>query len=172
MLVLVEGVDGSGKTTLVRKLFEKGYCCKRVFRNGNKEARKFYNYAYRDGIVVLDRSFISDYVYRQTDLQPREDLDLEQIGNILNGDVAIIHCVNAYHYDDAMERGEDNITDKDTSEWIASLYCDAMKVFTLFTNVKVFIYDYHNTTVDEVDKFIKEVYNECKKDKTDEYSVE
>lgn len=161
MLVLVEGVDGSGKTTLVKKLFEKGYCCKRVFRNGNKEAGNFYKYAYRDGIVVLDRSFISDYVYRQTDLQPREDLDLEGIGSILNGNVAIIHCVNAYHYDDAMERGEDNITDKDTSEWIASLYCDAMKVFALFTSAKIFTYDYHNTTVDQVDKFIKEVYDEC-----------
>lgn len=171
MLVLVEGVDGSGKTTLVRKLFEKGYCCKRVFRNGNAEARKFYNYAYRDGIVVLDRSFISDYVYRQTDLQPREDLDLEQIGNILNGDVIIIHCVNQYHYLDAMERGETNITDRETSDWIASLYCDAMKVFALFTNAKVFPFDYHDTTADEVDKFIKEVYNERKKDKTDEYSV-
>lgn len=172
MLVLVEGVDGSGKTTLVRKLFEKGYCCKRVFRNGNAEAKKFYGYAYRDGIVVLDRSFISDYVYRQTDMQPREDLDLQQIGNILNGDVAIIHCVNNNHYEDAMERGEDNITDKDTSDWIASLYYDAMRVFSTFTDAKIFTYDYHNTTVDEVEKFIKEVYDEFKKDNSEEYPLE
>lgn len=160
MLVLVEGVDGTGKTTLVRELFERGFCCKRVFRNDNHEAAKFYNYAHHDGLVVLDRSFITDLVYRMVDELPMEDQDLEQIGKILNGDVLIIHCVNPYHYEDAMERGEDNIVDRELSNRIHDLYRTFMIMFVKFTKARIVLYDYHTTSVDNIVNEIKEVYNE------------
>ena len=162
MLVLVEGVDGTGKTTLVRELFERGFCCKRVFRNDNFEAAKFYNYAYHDGLVILDRSFISDLVYRMVDELPMEDQDLASIGNILSGNVLIIHCVNPRHYDEAMARGEDNITDRGLAERINDLYFTFMTMFSKFTNARIVQYDYHTTSVDNIVNEIKEVYNEFK----------
>lgn len=160
MLVLVEGVDGTGKTTLVRKLFERGFCCKRVFRNDNCEAAKFYNYAHHDGLVILDRSFISDLVYRMVDFLPMEDQDLASIGNILSGKVLIIHCVNPFHYDESMARGEDNITDRDVSDRIDNLYRTFMTMFAKFTKARIVPYDYHTTSVDNIVNKIKEVYNE------------
>ena len=162
MLVLVEGVDGTGKTTLVRELFERGFCCKRVFRNDNFEAAKFYNYAYHDGLVILDRSFISDLVYRMVDELPKEDQDLASIGNILSGNVLIIHCVNPHHYDEAMARGEDNITDRGLADRINDLYFTFMTMFAKFTNARIVQYDYHTTSVDNIVNEIKEVYNEFK----------
>lgn len=163
MLVLVEGVDGTGKTTLVRELFERGFCCKRVFRNDNCEAAKFYKYAHQDGLVILDRSFISDLVYRMVDKLPMEDQDLEQIGKILNGNVLIIHCVNPYHYEDAMERGEDNVVDRELSNRIDNLYFTFMTMFAKFTNARIKQYNYHNCSVDDIIKTIKEVYYEQEK---------
>lgn len=160
MLVLVEGVDGTGKTTLVRELFERGFCCKRVFRNDNCEAAKFYKYAHQDGLVILDRSFITDLVYRMVDELPMEDQDLEQIGKILNGNVLIIHCVNPFHYDEAMARGEDNITDKGLAERINDLYFTFMTMFAKFTKARITQYNYHNCSVDDIIKTIKEVYYE------------
>ena len=159
MLLLLEGVDGTGKTTLLKELLDRGFCCKRTFRHDNKDAKPFYKYSQSKGIVVLDRSFISDMVYRMVDNLCAEDLSMHDASEVLDGDVKIIHCVNNNHYEDAMKRGEDNITDKTLSDKIAFIYEIFMTYFSKYTNAKVFKYDYHCNTVDDVIDFIKEVKN-------------
>ena len=159
MLVLLEGVDGTGKTTLLKELLDRGFCCKRTFRHDNNDARPFYKCSHSSEIVVLDRSFISDMVYRMVDNLWAEDLSMHDAAEVLDGDVKIIHCVNSNHYEDAMKRGEDNITDKTLSDKIAFIYEIFMTYFNKYTNAKVFKYDYHCNTVDDVIDFIKEVKN-------------
>lgn len=161
MLVLIEGVDGTGKTTLLKELLDRGFCCKRTFRYGNKDSAQFYDEAFtsKHKIVILDRSFISDMMYRMVDDLCAEDLTMSEAAKVLDGNVKIIHCVNDNHYEDAMERGEDNITDQSLSNKIAFIYEIFMTYFNKYTNAKVFKYDYHCNTVDDVVKFIKEVDN-------------
>lgn len=70
MVILVEGPDGSGKTTLCNELVKKGYEYIHLSKDGAyKDTNTFY-YAFRSLLeskkgqnIVIDRSYISNYVY-------------------------------------------------------------------------------------------------------------
>lgn len=85
MLLILEGVDGAGKSTLASELEKEGY--KIVHRLYNPDYADF-SQAYEDLLLeiseptVLDRSFISEIVYGQV-LRQHSRLSLEALSYLL-----------------------------------------------------------------------------------------
>lgn len=164
MLILVEGVDGSGKTTLCKQLVDK---CKVQQININGALSEAFD-LYRSFVshvticnttVITDRSFVTDLVYRLSDDKPRETIDLSQMCYLLRGPVAIVLCETDTSYEDAMKRGEDNIIDKQRSDEIKKTYEIITSMFNKFLNVPVYKYNWKKQNVGDVINFIKEVNN-------------
>lgn len=158
MLVILEGADGSGKTTLMQRLLEKGFTCKKTLRGESCERlMRLYNDAISDdNIIVIDRSFISDMVYRCNDDLPREGLDAYEAIQILDTHCKIVYCKTDSQYDDSIRRGEDNITSYSKSEQISKTYDLFMTFIMKYTNSEVFEYDWHNQIADDAVDFILE----------------
>ena len=116
MLILVEGADGSGKTTLVNQLSE--YFPTMRINRGNNHLKELYdNLTCMNEDIVLDRSFITDVVYR---LALDDDIGTDGINmfymDCILRDSIVIYCKTVTQFDDAKSRGEDNITDLKTAQ--------------------------------------------------------
>ena len=158
MIVIIEGVDGSGKSTLVRQLVEEGYRATSIESHREEEYSKWCK-AYKeaqDDVVVTDRSFVTDLVYRMFDGKERRGMDLLGMSLILNSDVKIVFCESGTEFDDSMTRGEDNITRREDNEAIALVYRVVKNLIKSFTDSDVFVYDWHTMSVSDVINFIKE----------------
>ena len=131
--VYVEGADGTGKTTLVKKLKEQ------------------YN------IDAEDRSFITDIVYRLEDNNlPRENKTLKDIAKLLDNCI-IIYCTHPYCFELSMSRGEENITTRERSSKIQYIYMYVMKFIQLYTRATVIQYCWEYDDINNLVKNIKEV---------------
>lgn len=157
MLILVEGADGSGKTTLVNKLNEH-FPVMRINRNYDN-VKKFYDklIALNENIV-LDRSFITDVVYR---LALDDDIDTDGINifymdYILRNSV-VIYCKTITQFHDAKERGEDNITDFKTAVMISNYYDAVMKFINTRTSANVLTYNWQCDDYETLVKSINDV---------------
>lgn len=129
--LIVEGVDGSGKSTLVKTLKE------------NK-------------LDAEDRSFITDIVYRLEDGQnPWSYVNMEDMARTLNNSV-IVYCKNKYSFEKSMERGEDNITSKKRSNKLQKIYKYVMTFIRNYTRAIIFEYNWQSDDVNELIKNIKE----------------
>lgn len=157
MLILVEGADGSGKTTLVNQLGEY-FPTMRINRNNNHIKELYDNLTCMNEDIVLDRSFITDVVYRLAldDGIGTDGLLLPQINEILNYSI-VIYCKTKTQYDDAMNRGEDNVTDLATSVKISKYYDAVMSFINTRTITPVITYDWHKDTVQEIVDSIKQI---------------
>lgn len=156
MLVILEGVDGSGKTTLLNQLLDKGYMCKKSLRENNEIDKTIYNFAkYHDKILILDRSFITDAVYRCVQGGVRESFDMKKSADILDKGVKIIYCTTNTSFNDAMQRGEDNITDAEVHSSLKNAYDFVMNYIRKYTDTKVMNYNWRYMSIDSVIKFIE-----------------
>lgn len=157
MLVILEGVDGSGKTTLLNKLLERGYMCKKLLRENNESDEDYVSHfaKYDNAILVVDRSFITDAIYRCIQGGRRESVNMQDAADILSNNVKIIHCTTLTSFDDGMKRGEDNITDESVHLKLKFAYKIAMEYIKKYTKAKVMSYDWHYQSVDDVIKFIQ-----------------
>ena len=163
MLILVEGADGSGKTTLVNQLNE--YFPTLRINMGNDHIPDFYdNLTCMGEDIVLDRSFITDVVYRLAldDGKETDGIDIFYIEHILL-DSVVVYCKTATQYDDAKARGEDNITDLKTAQKISRYYDAVMKFINTRTSTHVIKYDWHFDTVEELVSTIKDVINKTRR---------
>lgn len=163
MLILVEGADGSGKTTLVNQLNE--YFPTLRINRGNDHIPDFYdNLTCMGEDIVLDRSFITDVVYRLAldDGKETDGIDIFYIEHILL-DSVVVYCKTATQYDDAKARGEDNITDLKTAQKISRYYDAVMKFINTRTSTHVIKYDWHFDTVEELVSTIKDVINKTRR---------
>lgn len=163
MLILVEGADGSGKTTLVNQLNE--YFPTLRINMGNDHIPDFYdNLTCMGEDIVLDRSFITDVVYRLAldDGKETDGIDIFYIEHILLNSV-VVYCKTATQYDDAKARGEDNITDLKTAQKISRYYDAVMKFINTRTSTHVIKYDWHFDTVEELVSTIKDVINKTRR---------
>lgn len=157
MIILIEGVDGSGKSTLCKQLKERGYETYTIQSNV-EELNEWIDLIrkYDSGTVIMDRaSFISDLVYRLTDGKARRGMTLLGIATVLSSNVKIIHCQSATAFNDATERGEDNITDRVTHHLIEINYDMVMRMFSLFTDTPIMDYNWKIDDISDVIKFIE-----------------
>ena len=154
MLVLVEGVDGSAKSQLIKELTYKGYLsCKPGF---NASWFDLFS-SNEDKIMVCDRCFISDIVYRIEDNKPRQDISLGFACDLMRlYGAKIIYCKNENSFDKALERGEDNVTTKERSDRLSNIYDIVMSLLNKFVDIPVYEYDYTKQNVQNVIDFIEE----------------
>ena len=159
MLVIFEGADGCGKSTLIKKL-SKLYGWKTMVaeRYDKNTFEDYYCAATCKEIILCDRSPISDIAYRLCDNLTRGPFDLYDIACILARNAKIVYCENENAFNNAMVRGEDLITDKNHHEKICKMYEIVISILEKFTNVPICKYDWSkDEDLSKVIKFIKEV---------------
>ena len=153
MFVLVEGIDGSGKTTLVNELNKK-YS---IIRPVRPDCYIFFNeqaLTCTDEVYVFDRSVISEMVYRIYD-GDLPKCNLRQTLHIINNSL-IIYCKNLHSFKKSMERGEDNITSRAVSNKISQIYDTIIRMIEIYGLATVYEYDYQKQDVNNVINFIED----------------
>ena len=132
---------------------------------GNDHIPDFYdNLTCMGEDIVLDRSFITDVVYRLAldDGKETDGINMFYMEHILRNSV-VIYCKTATQFDDAKARGEDNITDLKTAQKISRYYDAVMKFINTRTSTHVIKYDWHFDTVEELVSTIKDVINKTRR---------
>ena len=163
MLILVEGADGSGKTTLVNQLSDD-FPTLRINRN-HCSIKDFYtNLIYMKEDIVLDRSFITDVIYRLAldDNAEPDGINMYYMHCILRYSI-IIYCKTPTQYDDAIHRGEDNITDLKTAQKISRYYDAIMKFINTRTYAHVIKYDWHLDRPEDLVSTIKDIISKTRR---------
>lgn len=147
MIVFVEGADGAGKTTLVKQL-GKYYPTITVPRSADNldlwVNLDVYTMNYH---LVTDRSPISDYAYRLMDGEEGK-YSMSQLLNLLKGN-KVIYCRTPTQWEDAMARGEDNITDPSNAAIIDATYEFLMKLLNK-EGVEIIEYNWKKDSLDEL----------------------
>lgn len=139
MIIIIEGPDGSGKTTLANQMsMQTGYPIMHRSKPETKEEKEamYKEYAALASSkrnIILDRCWYSEMVYGnvmrdESVIDFYEMYDLEQL--VANGGGMVIYCTGQPHvlYKRAKQRGEDYITDYEDFKAICSLYDSLMGV--------------------------------------------
>ena len=159
MLIIVEGGDGSGKSTLVQKLKTFNFKIEKPAALNNRHQFEYYERLalqsiYNEENVILDRSFISELVYRVYD-KKKPHLKLSEMFALLKY-CKIILCETGTQFQDALERGEDNITTEEDSIQIKMLYRHYISLMEQFENVPVLRYNWQKDKMIKVISFINQ----------------
>lgn len=159
MLVIVEGIDGSGKTTLCNALQRSSsdYEVIRKERGDPKlSSSDIEYYTTTDKIIVMDRMVLTPWAYRIFDNGKLDSVDFNftQSLNILASSL-LIYCNNSNAYSWSMQRGETNIKSFDDSEKLRNIYNVIIGTIKLYNLSTVFEYDFEKNSVEDVIKFIQ-----------------
>lgn len=160
MIIWIEGVDGTGKTTLCKTLHETyGYnAAKGIERQCNKKTectdwRKLICTLHETrGTYIIDRSPITELVYRLVDTDPSyisSDLLKEMCINS-----KCIFCESDTAFRDAQIRGEDNIIEYKLHSKLSQLYPVVVELLHTHGRLPVMKYNYTCNDIKDVIKFI------------------
>lgn len=161
MIILIEGPDGSGKSTLIKQLRAKGFVeCNEIPRNW-----PFQYYFYRDFFekivddydenVIIDRSFISEMVYRIVKKDRAANITLGEINRLLTAyPVKVIYCKTDSAFKDAMARGENYITTSEEHEYLTCVYDIIIDLIRQFANVEVINYNWKTDNIEKLNGLI------------------
>lgn len=159
MLVIVEGPDGSGKSTLCKQLADAGMTVVRRARHNNISYFKINCMIKSSIYYVMDRCILTTWAYRiaQGEDLDRDDFAMPEILHIL-WNAKIIYCCALDAYQQSINRGEDNITNFDLANRIRNTYSFVLDTIDLYrlSKYSVYNYDWHTDNVDNIIKFIKE----------------
>lgn len=94
MLIIIEGPDGAGKTTLAKKLSSS--TSKQIVHCGSALRKKSDFYSYTKQQIILDRSWYSELVYGEvfregSQISEEEMFELEMSAEQVSG-ALIIYC--------------------------------------------------------------------------------
>lgn len=157
MFVIVEGIDGSGKTTLCDSLKMRGCSVIRKERDDkNLSIEEIYYYLITDKIIVIDRAILTPWAYRifdNTKLDADDFCFSEALKILANS--KIVYCNNKNAYSWSMRRGETNIKSFDDSERLRNIYDVIVATIKLYNLSTVFEYDFEKDSVEDVIKFIQ-----------------
>lgn len=159
MIVVIEGPDGTGKTTLAKQLAKQGMIYEYRARHYNFTDEEMKRMLEDDRTHVLDRSFLTTWVYRVVQQEPLDECDFtfeQTMQYMKSGRLKIVHCTYPYGFQKAMERGEDNITNQEVWNTLRKGYVFAINTIRIFNLCKVYDYCWSMQEVDDVMKFIKE----------------
>lgn len=157
MLLIIEGNEGTGKTTLINKLAEEIPFVSVKYPKTIKNTFQMLNNFIKDDILyVLDRSFISDMVYRRLD-HKRGQMTLYQIGQLCSSPsgIKIVFCENKNAFENAMKRGETNITVDAVHKIVNDTFYVFRSLIENFTDIETMVYDYEYMSVNDVIEFIR-----------------
>lgn len=169
-IFLVEGTDGSGKTTLINNLKEKYndvnsvHTIPRDWLQFEKSADlwqyllgKVKSKMERNNIVLIDRSFITDFVYRMCIDIDKPSMEFNAFAYLMyNYDLKIIYCTSKDAYIKANNRGETYVKDIVTHSKICGMYEHFMETMKML-GIPVVKYDYMVNKIDDLYKKLKEI---------------
>lgn len=162
-LVIVEGPDGSGKSTLIHKLVDEGMI--QIVSPSRESETIFFDYLdlqifarTEEFTAVIDRSIFTEMIYRYLDKKEPSTFDMLQMLTMFEKyNVKIVYCTNKDCFIKSIERGEDNITTLEQSKKVQELYSYLMYLLENFTDIDVIEYDYEKDTVYDI---LKKIYEE------------
>ena len=160
MIAIIEGPDGTGKTTLAKKLAERGMVYHYRQRHNNYATDEMTQMLYDDKIHVLDRSFLTTWVYRLVQNEPLDKCDFSfeyMYAYMTSRRLKIVYCNYPFGFRRAIERGEDNITSEKTWNKLKETYEYIVRTILLFNICPLISYDFATTDVDMIEEFLKEV---------------
>ena len=157
MLVIVEGIDGSGKTTLCDAL-QRNNC--EIIRQERGDAKLSTSdityYLTTTKIIVMDRAILTPWAYRIFDNGKLDSVDFSFVESLnILANAKVIYCNNKNAYSWSMRRGETNIKSFDDSERLRNIYDVIIGTIKLYNLSTVFEYDFEKDSVEDVIKFIQ-----------------
>lgn len=171
-IYFVEGVDGVGKTTLVKKLSAysdvKSYTSPphdwdftssiNIWKKflGRVASEASYN---ESSIILIDRSPITEFVYRMVIDIRKPDMTMSQFAELMSEyNVGILYCRADDAFESAQKRGEDYVLDKSAHDAIDDMYDKFMWTMTMFSIEVHELWPKMHKVVEIYDK-LKEVNN-------------
>lgn len=162
-LILVEGPDGSGKSTVIKNLIEKNEAFE-LSSPSRKSDRIYKDYQKLISMsevvlqpILIDRSILTEIVYRHIDKSESSKFNLiELLQEFEKRNVKIIYCTNSKCFERSMSRGEDNIVDIETSNKIRESYDFIIEIIEKFTNIKVIRYDYEKDKLPNIKQLMED----------------
>lgn len=162
MIILVEGPDGSGKSTLIKNLLEqlnnaKQFACVPRDWPIQKDSWNLlmYNISNEQNIAIIDRCFISELVYRCIKNDELCNISLIDALELLNKPhVKTIYCHTNNAYTFAKLRGENYVKTVEEASEIENMYKYLMLLFKRFTAAKIIEFDWQK---DDLQTLIKEI---------------
>jgi thymidylate kinase len=129
MLIIVEGADGSGKTTLVNRICSGGPY-KKIHAMHRDVPEQYLLWlsimmecSKSDEVYVMDRCFLSEWCYRSTINDKIPYMTLLEMSELLNiPSVIYVFCECESSYEMAQKRGEDYIKDKKQHDSLTECY--------------------------------------------------
>lgn len=156
MLVILEGADGSGKTMLAEQLRNKGYTVFKFARGDNPSYKTMLKFALDKEVYVLDRMFVTSWVYRILDGQSLDKADFRWDNMFTLLSISkFIYCKTNSQYFDSVARGEDNITSIEKADKLKSIYDFVFATIKLYNMSTVMNYDWKNDDIRKVYRFIE-----------------
>ena len=134
MIVIVEGADGSGKSTLVEQLQKIGFEYITAIPRNYPFQYEMYKtmfkaFSFNGDDAVFDRGFISELVYRCVKNDADSNITLEDVGNLLNEyEITVVYCSTENSYNFAKSRGEDYVKTQDEHAELCKTYDVIMKL--------------------------------------------
>lgn len=157
-IFFVEGVDGSGKSTIIKELCDSGKYIRYspVPADWNWKTQKelwitflraLRNYNDNDANILIDRCPLSEIIYRGViDVREPYMSALEFVDIVSGFNVKIIYCKTKNAYEYAKVRGETYITSKEMHDTLQSKYDTYINMLRLL-KIKVIDYNFKKESV-------------------------
>ena len=161
MLILIEGVDGSGKSTLCKQLEEKGYKIYKDERDFDANRLCAVQNMWSSPVkYVCDRSFVTDIIYRTVYGGKHGPTSFNKAIKFLDQNYRkdsckVIYCNSLTAFEDSMKRGEDNVMTASESVMLRRHYESFLNICNEWLKLDVMRYDWHYDNVDDAIKFIE-----------------